>query len=317
VRHSLTQAIALAATLVLAQGAAGAKAPKPSAAGGLSVGKLAYDRNGVIKVLDLESGKTDSYDLPERMESPCWARDGKRFLYNSDFGISLLDIPAQTFTALTSASQNGVDPAWSPDASRVVFEMRGKDPGLYLLTLADKQSVRIPLALTGSQADWHPTENRIVFTATVDGVQQLFSLDLDCLKETSCQRAAVQLTKDGKSNSAPSFSVDGTRIAFTRDEGRGAGIAVMKADGTQLKRVSSLNARDRNPTWGGRNQIAFERETVDPSGTASTASATTICIMNADGSAVQEVVAADKDNNGHAVDAGHHPNWWTPVASAR
>src|SRR5262245_34030512 len=124
-KHSIALRLALVASLVPALGTAAAPKPKPSPtpAGPMGVGKLAYDVSGVIKVLDLETGKTESYDLPERLELPYWNRDGKRFLYSSDFGVSLLDIPAQTFTALTPASQKAVDPTWNADGSRIVFEV--------------------------------------------------------------------------------------------------------------------------------------------------------------------------------------------------
>src|SRR6185503_14945166 len=98
----------------------------------------------------------------------------------------------------------------------------------------------------------------------VDGAKQLFTVNLDCLKDSTCDKAAVQLTKDGKSNSAGAFSPDGTRIAFERDEGKGPGITVMKADGTLVKRLSPLKASDHKPAWGGQDQIAFERDAIKP-----------------------------------------------------
>ena len=90
-----------------------------------------------------------------------------------------------------------------------------------------------------------------------------------------------RLTSDGSPNSYNSeaaWSPDGSRVAFSKSDGRwGAEIYVIDADGTNARRLSPEGAYDAAPSWspdGGR--IAFENRRDNQSGGH-------IFVMNADG----------------------------------
>ena len=264
----------------------------PTVKAGIGVGKVAFEQKGAIKVADLVSGRIDSYDLPERMEAPAWGPDGLKFLYNSDFGLSLLDIQGQTFTSLTPASVKAQNAAWSADGSQAAYEVVTGETGLFVYGLADKKSTRVPLAVQASRAAFHPNGASLLFTAPVAGVDQLFALPLACVKDNSCDKAAQQLTKAAQPSRGGVYSPDGTWIAFEREESGASAIYVMKADGTAAKRVSPAKVDDRNPSWGGTERLAFDR---------AGEGGRSVFLMKADGSDAQELV---KD----AVD----PAWWVP-----
>lgn len=267
--------------------------PTPSVKAGIGVGKVAFEQQAAIKVADLVSGQITPFDLPERMEAPSWGPDGQKFLYNSDFGLSLLDIPGQSFTGLTPASVKAQNADWSSDGTQAVYDVATGETGLYVYNLADKKSTRVPLALQASRGAWHPGGASLLFTAPVGGVDQLFTLALACLKDNSCEKAAVQLTKDAKPSRGGVYSPDGAWIAFEREEDGSSGIYVMKADGSGPRRLSPPKASDHNPAWGGNGHLAFDRENGQ--------GGRDVFLMKVDGSDVQELV---KD--------ARNPSWWVP-----
>jgi len=267
--------------------------PTPSVKAGIGVGKVAFEQKGAIKVANLASGQIDSFDLPERMESPAWGSDGLKFLYNSDFGLSLLDIAGQTFSGLTPATVKALNAAWSSDGGQAAYDVSVGEAGLYVYSFADKKSTRVPLALQASRAAWHPGGASLLFTAPVNGVDQLFTLPVACLKDNTCEKAAVQLTKGAQPSRGGVYSPDGATIAFEREEAGASGVYVMKADGSGAKRLSPATASDRNPAWGGNERLAFDRE--DGQGGRA------VYLMKVDGGDVQELV---KD--------ARNPSWWVP-----
>lgn len=265
----------------------------PTVRAGIGVGRVAFEQKGAIKVADLVSGRIEAYDLPERMEGPAWGPDGQKFLYNSDFGLSLLDIQGQTFSGLTPASVKAQNPAWSADGNQAAYDVAFGETGLFVYAFGDKKSTRVPLAVAASRAAFHPDGASLLVTAPVAGVDQLFTLPLACLKDSSCDKAAQQLTKAAQPSRGGTYSPDGAWIAFEREESGASAIYVMKADGTGAKRLSPAKANDRNPAWGGNERLAFDRQ--DAQGGRA------IFLMKADGSDVQELVQ-------DAV----NPAWWVP-----
>jgi Tol biopolymer transport system component len=268
-------------------------APTPSVKAGIGVGKVAFEQQGAIKVADLVSGQITPFDLPERMEAPSWGPDGQKFLYNSDFGLSLLDIPGQSFAGLTPASVKAQNAAWSADGRQAAYDVASGETGLYVYDLAEKKSTRVPLAVQASRAAWHPGGASLLFTAPVGGVDQLFTLALGCLKDGSCEKAAVQLTKGTRPSRGGVYSPDGAWIAFESEEGGVSGIYVMKADGGGARRLSPPKSSDRNPAWGGNDRLAFDRENAQGGRDA--------FLMKSDGSGAEELV---KD--------ARNPSWWVP-----
>jgi dipeptidyl aminopeptidase/acylaminoacyl peptidase len=69
---------------------------------------------------------------------------------------------------------------------------------------------------------------------------------------------AVQLTNDLSRNTDPSWSPDGTRIAYTSERDGGRAIYIMNADGSDVKRLTPLAGDSFHPTWSpDGTRIAF------------------------------------------------------------
>jgi Tol biopolymer transport system component len=91
----------------------------------------------------------------------------------------------------------------------------------------------------------------------------------------------------------PSWSPDGTKIAFTRAE-FGAGIYIVNADGSNMRRISPTPATDVDPSWSpDGTKIVFNR-VINPNANPPS---TDIMVMNADGSGRQTLLPANGDLN--------------------
>jgi TolB protein len=102
-----------------------------------------------------------------------------------------------------------------------------------------------------------------------------------------------RLTEDEGDDTAPTWSPDGSRIAFASTRGGDSDIYVMAADGSGVTRLTSSPANDGEPAWSPEgNRILF---------TSSRDEDEEIYVMNADGSGITRLTYHP------GVDAG--PNW--------
>ncbi len=105
---------------------------------------------------------------------------------------------------------------------------------------------------------------------------------------------AYPLITDASQDLWPSFSPDGTRIAFASDRVANLEIYVANADGTDPVRLTQSSAEDRWPRWTpDGSQIVWE--STGPSGVPQ------IWIMRADGSDPRELTSGNRPNRQPAV----------------
>jgi TolB protein len=121
-------------------------------------------------------------------------------------------------------------------------------PQVYLMDM-DGANVR-RLSLGGGDAvqpAWDPQGENVAFSWTrgfEPGNYNVFIINV-------ATQELVQLTHGAGRNENPVFSPSGTHIAFTSDRSGGTQIWTMRADGTQLKRLTT-QGRNRMPVWAAR-----------------------------------------------------------------
>jgi Tol biopolymer transport system component len=206
---------------------------------------------------------------------------------------------------LTNNAAGNLDPAWSPDGSRVAFASdRTEDFDVYIVHRDGTDLTNLtnnPAALDTSPA-WSPDGTRIAFASSP--TSEHIHEDTSGIYVMGADGSALtRVTTDPGDGIVGGFSwsPDGSRIAFARvadggltyrsPEGSNYDIYVVNADGTSLANLTDNPAADLLADWSpDGNRIAFES---NRSGDFE------IYVMSADGSN-QDRVTNDPAEDGNA-----------------
>lgn len=133
-------------------------------------------------------------------------------------------------------------------------------------------------------AVWSPDGSRIAFASDLDPATGLAGGDLEIFVMDADGSNLVQLTHNDGTDQEPTWSPDGSAIAFAGERGDGPlDIYTMNADGTNEVRLTFDSvAEDFTPSWS-RNEIAFSS---DRNGNVD------LWIINDDGTNLRQVTSA-------------------------
>jgi TolB protein len=174
--------------------------------------------------------------------------------------IYVVDADGSNLRQLTDGPKlNDYDPAWSPDATKIVFSRLLKD-GFSRLFVVDVESLDVT-QLTDDETyqdqdpDWSPDGKTIAFMRNADTYPSIYLIDAD---GTDLRR----LTESKHGDSSPAWSPDGEQIAFVRDLNQESlfDVFVMAADGTGVRQIADGGGvlQPPEPVWSpDGDQIAF------------------------------------------------------------
>ena len=156
----------------------------------------------------------------------------------------------------TIAGQSGLEywgPAWSPDGGQLVFSLFPRDPAaqadspasLWIATVDDGEMRQLTDGDGGWLPDWSPDGLHIAFLAPAgeNDTQEVFSIGSD-------GQGLTRLTNNSAEEYGVSWSPDGREIAFGSTQDGTWQIYVMKADGSEMRRLET----------GGGNAPAWSRD---------------------------------------------------------
>ena len=161
--------------------------------------------------------------------------------------------------------------------SLIAFE---RDRDIYVMKLdgSGLTDLTKDLQPPASYAEWSPDGKKIAFVSSPISNNTVFTDFVNIYVMNADGTDMKNLTNRMNSDTQPSWSPDGQRIAFAAQKDNSLEISVMNSDGTNL---ISLNQAGSEPSWSpDGKRISFTCDT-------------RICIMKSDGSEVKQVTPAD------------------------
>jgi Tol biopolymer transport system component len=144
----------------------------------------------------------------------------------------------------------GWDPTWSPDGNFILFasNMRGAVQ-LFRIRLDGSELLQVgSLPAIRGRSDWSPDGQFIVTYSGVPWNREVFIMHADGSNTQT-------LSPPGGNSQGPSVSPDGQWVAFTSyfdnyGDDHGCEIYIIRADGTDLRRLTANDYCDYQPRWG-------------------------------------------------------------------
>jgi Tol biopolymer transport system component len=230
--------------------------------------RLAYERSLVLSVQPLGGTASGISTDDSDHGSPDWSPDGGTIVYHRHPGGGVYDRdlytlpagggPPQNLTSTPELDEGG--PVWSPDGGTIAFT-RGYsfDQRLYRmdsdgsdaapLVPPEPPTTGTPDVYVDSDPDYSPDGSTIVFAREVrEGPN---TADSALYRVAAGGGDPVPITDPSLGAYAPTFSPQGTRIAFlSRSGSDGARVWVMNANGSGAKPITEATYLNAAPDWG-------------------------------------------------------------------
>jgi Tol biopolymer transport system component len=165
-------------------------------------------------------------------------RDGNEEIY-------MMDLDGRNQTRLTQNPGRDIDPQWSPDGTKIAFLSRRENKrGLYVMNIDGSQQKLLTSSVVfrAGEFSWSPDSTQLAYSSFIDGYSDISVIHIN----GSMDRNLTTTATTAKEERGPSWSPDGTKIAFYREYQ----YFIMNPDGSD--KTSVLHSSDLNwsqPHW--------------------------------------------------------------------
>jgi Tol biopolymer transport system component len=182
-----------------------------------------------------------------------WSPEGGQLVFvDGTGGISKVN---EDGTELTSITANGSSPAWSPDGKTIVFRQA---PKLYAMN-ADGRGMHVLIRPPNSNEhiysdaapSWSPDGKHVVFVRTdLFRIIKPGAVAIEIVNpDGTGERVVARISFTEPDVARPSWSPDGTKIAFAGQQNGRRGIWAVKSTGGMPRLFAESNAYAM-PSWG-------------------------------------------------------------------
>ena len=178
-------------------------------------------------------------------EEPSWSPDGKQIAFASDrdgdFEIFVVNADGTGLRQLTSNKCEDTSPDWSADGSKIVFSSRRGGRSQIWTMKANGSAERRIVRRDSSYPVWSSAD--VIAFNSVDGD------DEDLFAVAPNGTGLRQLTDNAADDGPPTWSPDGTRVAFASDRDGDYDLFVLDAETGSERAVTTGVWADEGPAW--------------------------------------------------------------------
>lgn len=242
----------------------------------------------------------------ELAAEPTWSPDGERMAFvvqrsQRDGGtgrsdIWIMDQDGGNAHPITEGPGSSWAPSWSPDGTRIAFMRSTSDGAEQVWTMSvDGAEQQVfarcgpPECVSDTSPAWSPDGDSIAFVRS-SGAGAVIPMSI-MLWPVAGQGEAWSIPIEGATWADElAWSPDGLELAFTRsfEDGTAFGLAVVDADGTDLRSLTDVPSAQAAAWSPDGRQIAF-MAIVEQTGRES------LFVMNPDGTAVRQIPGLEAD----------------------
>jgi TolB protein len=194
---------------------------------------------------------------------PFFSPDGKQVVFESavagKYQLFVMNTDGSNPRQITHDNTNHDTPSWSPDGRKFAFSSdRNGHSVIYIINVDGTGEERLTEETKDNiHPEWAPDGRSVIYCSDDDlhppkkNASEIYSLDI--------QTKQVRTVISGGTNTYPSYSPDGSKIAFRRMIGdMNSEVFVANSDGTGQKNLTNHMAFDGWPAWSpDGSRIAF------------------------------------------------------------